>query len=117
MKCSPLHSRPPVVRDSIHPSMELDPDYLHLVVTGDDSGDDSGDEGPGRGRQEEEEAEETGSPVGQRLKKILLLKLIHIFTRSMKGHLLPRPSCSKDLKRIWDLLQKLTPNSRKNWRR
>lgn len=45
--------------------MEHVPDYMRLVVTGDDSGDDSGDEGSGRGREEEEDMEETGSPVGQ----------------------------------------------------
>lgn len=48
--------------------MELVPDYMRLVVTGDDSGDDSGDEGPGREREEEEDTEEIGSPVGQQQK-------------------------------------------------
>ena len=64
-KCSPLHSRPPVVCDLVHLNMELVPDYMRIVITGDDSGDDSGDEGPGREREEEEDTEGTISPVGE----------------------------------------------------
>jgi hypothetical protein len=63
-----LHSRPPVVRDQVHLTLELEPDYMHLVVTGEDSGDDSGDEGSGRGRQEEEDIEEVSSPVSEPVK-------------------------------------------------
>lgn len=45
--------------------MELAPDYMRKVVTGDDSGDDSGDEGPGRSREDEEDTEEIVSPVSE----------------------------------------------------
>lgn len=67
-KCSPLHSRPPAVRDSVRPSLELAPDYMRTVVLGDDSGDDSGDEGPGRKREDEDDTEGTISPVGELVK-------------------------------------------------
>lgn len=71
MKCLPLHFRRLVVRDSIYLSVEIVPDYLRLVIAGEDSGDDSGDEGSGRGREEEEEMEEAGSPVvGQQLRNL-----------------------------------------------
>jgi hypothetical protein len=117
MKCLPLHFRQLVVCDSICLSVEPVPDYLRLVVAGDDSGDDSGDEGSGRGREEEEDMEEADSPVvGQRLRN-LFLQLMRPFTRLTRGHLLLRPSFSKVLKKIWGPLRKLTPNSRKNWRR
>lgn len=44
--------------------MELVPNYMRTVATGDDSGDDSGDEGPGRAR-DDEDTEGTVSPVGE----------------------------------------------------
>lgn len=115
MKCSPLHSRRPVVRIPVRLSMEVVPNYMRTVFTGDDSGDDSDDEGPGRER-DDDDTEGTVSPVGK-LVKVVNSWLIGIVIRLMSGPLLLRRTCPRAPRRMLDPLRKPTPNLRRNWQR